>query len=220
MERDGKRLEHKIEAIDEIFYRQTSGFCEKCITVAAYMRVLAKKAAGMSVYQGSRELNESCIEKLEISGKWYDIGLDGLNETVVQNPYEADEQQQDLYFSHPQRGMKLLDDISGDDINDRYEDELWCVAMDCCMEHHERWDGGGYPCGLKGDEIHIMGRICAICNDFYELLHSWEALNRYSPLSYAKSEIKREAGRAYDPDLAKAFMECFEELTKIRRMDG
>lgn len=219
MERERQKLESKIQAMEEIFYRQPRGFCERCITVAAYMKILARMAVGMNLYQDSQELNESCIDKLGISGKWYDIGLADMKGDVIDNPYEVDEKQRELYFCHPQRGMALLDDMSGDDIDGRYEDELWCVAMDCCMEHHERWDGGGYPYGLKGDEIRIMGRICAICNDFYERLHTSAAAAMYSPFHYAKREIEREAGGAYDPALVDAFERCFEELKKIGRMD-
>jgi putative two-component system response regulator len=71
--------------------------------------------------------------------------------------------------------------------------------------HHERWDGSGYPAGLRGEEIPIAGRICAIC-DVFDALRSRRPYKAPWTLDEALSEIARQRGRHFDPHLVDLFL--------------
>jgi putative two-component system response regulator len=79
------------------------------------------------------------------------------------------------------------------------------LAETIALTHHERFDGSGYPRGLKGDEIPLVGRICAVCDVFEALLsprpykHAW-------PLAEVLDELERQRGRHFDPELVDAFL--------------
>ena len=74
------------------------------------------------------------------------------------------------------------------------------------LEHHERWDGKGYPKGLKSEDVSIEGRIIAIA-DSYDAMTSYRTYRKALSEEEAVAEIKRCAGTQFDPDLAKIFVE-------------
>ena len=85
---------------------------------------------------------------------------------------------------------------------------LWDV-IPTVRHHHERWDGSGYPDGLKGEEIPYFARIVAICNHYDNLTHfvTAEWLGGPKTKEEALEEIERNAGKMFDPLLAKRFVE-------------
>jgi len=71
--------------------------------------------------------------------------------------------------------------------------------------HHERWDGSGYPQGLRGEEIPLVGRICAIC-DVFDALRSRREYKQAWPLDRVLEELQRKRGSHFDPAVVDAFM--------------
>lgn len=78
-------------------------------------------------------------------------------------------------------------------------------ASEYILAHHERWDGKGYPNGLKSYEIPIQARIIAIC-DAFDAMRSKRPYREALPLEHAVAEIKKGAGTQFDPELAKVFV--------------
>ncbi len=83
------------------------------------------------------------------------------------------------------------------------------------LTHHERWDGSGYPFGLRGEKIPLAGRICAIC-DVYDALTSKRPYKEASPPEEALDYIRTASGTHFDPELVEAFLgialDVIEEL--------
>jgi HD-GYP domain-containing protein (c-di-GMP phosphodiesterase class II) len=76
--------------------------------------------------------------------------------------------------------------------------------------HHERWDGKGYPEGLKGEEIPLLGRILAVA-DFLDALSSDRAYRNGQPISEVVDMVKQQAGQAFDPEVVEALVELHEK---------
>ena len=79
------------------------------------------------------------------------------------------------------------------------------LAATIALTHHERWDGAGYPAGLRGEEIPLGARICAVC-DVFDALISARRYKRRWPLAAALDELRAERGRHFDPAVVDAFL--------------
>jgi putative two-component system response regulator len=97
------------------------------------------------------------------------------------------------------------------------EGELLALAREIALTHHERWDGAGYPRGLRGREIPIAGRIVAVA-DVYDALTHMRPYKPAWPRDIAVAEVAREAGRQFDPAVVDAFLAVLGERRPPRRV--
>ena len=89
------------------------------------------------------------------------------------------------------------------------------MAKEIALTHHEKWDGSGYPAGLKGKEIPLAGRICCLC-DVFDALMSKRPYKKAWPLKETILEIKKGRGRHFDPFLVDQFLEILPDIMEIR----
>ena len=89
------------------------------------------------------------------------------------------------------------------------------MAKSVAFTHHEKWDGSGYPAGLKGHDIPIEGRIAALC-DVYDALTSDRPYKQAWSQDQVWAYIDRNSGQHFDPDLARVFLSIQSEITAIR----
>lgn len=142
-------------------------------------------------------LSSRQAEVIHIAGHVHDIGKIGVPDAVLLKPGKLDDAQWALMREHPAIGAAILKPI-----------ELFSEqdgVADIVLAHHERFDGGGYPRGLAGEEIPLGGRIMAIADSMAAMLED----RTYRPaltLGEALEEIARGAGRLYDPALCRAFL--------------
>jgi putative two-component system response regulator len=90
------------------------------------------------------------------------------------------------------------------------------LAETIALTHHERWDGSGYPAGLSGKEIPLVGRICAIC-DTFDALVSERPYKPAWPVTMALDEIRRQRGVQFDPRLVDLFLAMGPSLEEAER---
>ena len=90
---------------------------------------------------------------------------------------------------HAEAGARILSGSSA---------PIMRMAEEIALTHHERWDGGGYPQGLSGEQIPLVGRICAVC-DVFDALLSPRPYKEPWPLQDALDELRRERGKHFDP---------------------
>ncbi|RYD01920.1 hypothetical protein N752_27740 [Desulforamulus aquiferis] len=93
--------------------------------------------------------------------------------------------------------------------------EMLQMAKTIALTHHEKWDGTGYPQGLKGENIPLVGRITAIC-DVFDALVSNRPYKDVWPLENAIEEIKRGKGTHFDPNLVEAFLNIMPRILEIK----
>lgn len=158
---------------------------EHCLRVRAYASLLAKQ---MGV-EGSQ------LADISTGALLHDIGNLGIPDSILLKPGPLDHAQWKLIRRHVEVGAELL---SGMDGLER--------ARLLVLEHHERWDGSGYPKGLSGHEISLGGRIFAIA-DTVETLLSPRPWRKAWPLPEVVAEIHRGSGILFDPQVVRAFDE-------------
>ena len=104
--------------------------------------------------------------------------------------------------------------IIGADLLAGHESTLMKVAAQIALTHHERWDGQGYPHGLAGEDIPLVGRIVSVC-DVFDALISTRPYKPQWPWDESVREIDRLAGSAFDPQVVQAFHEALPAIREI-----
>ncbi|HUI40957.1 MAG TPA: HD domain-containing phosphohydrolase [Terriglobia bacterium] len=136
----------------------------------------------------------------------HDIGKIGIPDAILLKPYRLTDEEMSVMQSHARIGYELVCRIA-----------FLTPAAQIVLSHQERWDGTGYPQGLRGTEIVLGARIFAVA-DTLDAMTSDRPYRAALPFAAAHDEIAREAGRQFDPDVVKAFLEIPEEVWhKIRR---
>lgn len=142
-------------------------------------------------------LSEADLRKLRMAGYLHDIGKVALDPEILHKPYPLDLRDQHEMKRHPLVGFRLLN----------FFEETADLA-DGVLAHHEKWDGTGYPKGLQGNEIPLLGRILAIVETYDRVLF-YPFTQSFSP-EEALQLIADGAGNKFDPHLAKSFLEMIK----------
>lgn len=136
--------------------------------------------------------------KLSIACILHDIGKVGIDNRIVYKPTKLTEEELQKIRQHPVLGANIVKDLYG-------------IAIDKIIRHHhERWDGKGYPDGLKGEAIPLEARIISI-SDAFDSMIATRPYRKGLPLSAVRKEIEENAGTQFDPYLAKLFLEALDE---------
>jgi len=142
-------------------------------------------------------LDEKEVAGIEMSGLVHDIGKLGVPAEILTRPGHLSDVEFALIKEHSEAGYKILKEI----------DFPWPVA-EIVLSHHERWDGSGYPHGLKGDEIPLASRVLMVA-DVVEAMASHRPYRPALGLKAAVAELT-EHSEKYDPDVVRAFMVLYE----------
>lgn len=142
---------------------------------------------------------------IERASPLHDIGKIGIPDAILLKKGKLDEDERAYMMGHTAMGAKLLDD------NDSMIIQL---AASIAISHHEKWDGTGYPKGLKGESIPIEGRITAI-SDVFDALTTVRPYKEPWPLEKAVALIHESAGSAFDPTLVDVFSQNLDRFTAV-----
>ena len=151
-------------------------------------------------------MDERELDLLLNASPMHDIGKIGIPDQVLLKPGKLDEHEFELIKTHAIIGADIL---NGDD------SALMRMARDIALNHHERWDGAGYPHGLKGEDIPLVGRITAVA-DVFDALTSTRPYKQGWPEEEAVEYIRNGAGSQFDPRVVEAFMAHLDEILAIR----
>lgn len=164
--------------------------------VASYSRILAL-AYGLSH-------EETYV--LEFASPMHDIGKIGIPDSILNKPGKLTVDEFEIMKQHAFLGHEILSASARGMLK---------AAATVAFEHHEKWDGSGYPKGLKGEEIHIYGRITAVA-DVFDALGSDRCYKKSWPLEKILELFKEESGRHFDPRLVDLLMENLDKILEIR----
>lgn len=149
------------------------------------------------------KLDQDEINQIRTAGLIHDIGKMGIDEKILNKPGALNAEEWKEIKRHPEIGYRILSSVNE-----------FSEMANCILEHHERWDGNGYPKGLKGEEISLQGRIVAVADSF-DAMTSDRTYRKGLIHEAAIAEIKRCAGTHFDPLVAKILVEMVR-LEKFR----
>jgi len=138
-------------------------------------------------------LQDDEVEDLELAGYLHDIGKIGTPQEILQKPFSLTDEEFDIVKKHPLNGVKILENLKN----------LQRVSS-FILHHHERVDGAGYPDGLAGEDIPIGARILAVA-DAFDAITSDRPYRKRAGVEEALSEIERNSGRQFDPQVVRVF---------------
>ncbi|MHC1722863.1 MAG: HD domain-containing phosphohydrolase [Aminipila sp.] len=151
-------------------------------------------------------LSEQEASILETISPMHDIGKIGISENILHKPGKLTEKEFEIMKYHTNIGYEILRSS---------EKEMLYHASIVALEHHERWDGNGYPNGKSGYTIHIFARITAIA-DVYDAIRSDRVYKKAWPVEKSKELIEKEKGYFFEPRLADIFLQNIDEIENIR----
>ncbi|HEX6183779.1 MAG TPA: HD domain-containing phosphohydrolase [Pyrinomonadaceae bacterium] len=151
-------------------------------------------------------LDDERMRSLEFGSLLHDIGKIGVPDAILRKPAKLSEEEWVRMREHPLHGQKILRGI-----------EFLEGASRVVAQHHERWDGSGYPLGLRGEEIDLNARIFAVA-DAFDAITSDRVYRAGRSYDEALAELDGHAGRQFDPRVVEAFRHVpREEWDEIRR---
>jgi putative two-component system response regulator len=175
-----------------------------------YSRILAR--ATLTGPYADR-VNDEFVEWVYKSSPLHDIGKVGIPDAILRKPGPLTAGEQEIMRTHTTIGGDTLRSVL-----DRFSGPTFLsMAMEICYSHHERWDGHGYPCGLKSEEIPLSARIVAIA-DAYDAITSVRPYKKAETHDEAMRRILIDRGLHFDPVLVDAFTRCTHEFEAIQRL--
>lgn len=141
-------------------------------------------------------------EKLRLACVLHDIGKIGLPDAILKKPGKLTKDEFSIIKSHPKLGYEILS---------RSKLDILRMASEIALHHHEKYDGTGYPDGLRGDQISLVSRMTAII-DVYDAMSHKRVYKDASPLSEIKEYIQSQSDKHFDGKLVRIFMDHFTEI--------
>ena len=150
-------------------------------------------------------LKQASAELLMYASMMHDIGKIGVPDHILLKPAKLTPDEFEIIKSHPGIGAEIIGD---------HDAEVLKMAKDVALTHHEKWNGSGYPQGLAGCDIPLVGRIVAIV-DVFDALTCIRPYKTAWPVEMALELISNEAGQHFDPELVRLFL---GEEAEVRRI--
>jgi len=151
-------------------------------------------------------MDEEEAKTLKIVSPMHDVGKIGISDAILLKPGKLTAEEFETMKEHTTIGYNILKDTQKKTLN---------IAASVAYEHHEKWDGTGYPRGLKGEEISIFGRITGII-DVYDALANKRCYKDAWQNDEISKYIQEQSGKQFDPKLVKVFMDNINEFIAIQ----
>lgn len=205
------------EVVEEIIYnKNSSDVIYNLVNISLYDEYVYKHNVNtmiLSIAIGKNMgLNRKRIESLAIGSLLHDIGKTFISKEIINKKGRLTKEEYDIIKSHPQNGFDFL----------RKHTNLTPTERIGSLEHHERWDGTGYPYGKKRDETHIFSRIIAVC-DVFEALTANRPYRKRISNQNAREYIIGDGGNQFDLDIIKVFAKTINPFplnSLVRLSDG
>ncbi len=171
-------------------------------TIEARDPYTKQHSANVSKYAMSIAKAYGCLQdeiaRLNVSGNLHDIGKIGIPDSILLKPGRLTDEEYEIIKKHPVIGSNIIGHFG-----------MWTDEQSIIRHHHERFDGKGYPDGLKGEEIPLLARILAVA-DVYDALTTDRSYRRKMPEHVAVKIIRENAGSQFDPKIVNIFLKLHE----------
>lgn len=200
-----KELNEELEATQkEVIYMMGAAIDERSHETGLHVVRVAEIAKLLASLYG---VEAEMIDLIYRAAPLHDVGKVAIPDAILNKPGKLTESEMEIVKTHSQVGYDIL----------KYSKRsVLKVAATIAHQHHERFDGKGYPNGLKGQEIHIAGRVCSIADVFDALSHE-----RIYKKAWLNEKIidyfKQQKGHAFQPELVDLFLQNFDGFLDINR---
>ncbi|MFP4331790.1 MAG: HD domain-containing phosphohydrolase [Campylobacterales bacterium] len=195
IENTQKEIIYTMAEVGESRSKETGNHVKR---VAEYSRVIAKGYG----------LPPSEVELLKMASPMHDIGKVAIPDAILLKPGKLTDEE----FAYMQRHTSL-----GYDMLKHSSRKILKAASVVAYEHHEKWNGRGYPRGIKGEDIHIFGRITALA-DVFDALSSDRCYKKAWELDRVLNLFKEERGEHFEPKIVDVFFERLEDVLEIKEL--
>lgn len=172
---------------------------------SGYVNLLVEKMQEKGLYK--EILTREYVDYLRKAAPLHDIGKIAIPDAVLQKPGKLTREEYEMIQIHAKEGGRLI----RENMSRIAEHEFVDIACDMAACHHEKWAGGGYPEGIKGEEIPLSARILAIA-DVFDALVSERQYKKGMSLEQAFAIMKEERGKSFEPELLDLFLDAEEDL--------
>ena len=192
-----------IEIQKDIIFTMGSIGENRSMETANHVKRVAEYTKLFALHLNMSELEADMLSQ---ASPMHDIGKVAIPDRILNKPGKLDEDEFEIMKQHAQLGFNMLKNSNR---------SLLKMAATIAYEHHEKWDGSGYPNGLKGEDIHIYGRITAVA-DVFDALSNSRVYKKAWEDDKIFEYLKQESGKHFDPKLIKIFFEHQEAFLEIR----
>lgn len=175
----------------------------RCEETGAHIKRVAEYSRLMAQLAG---LHEEEVFQLKNAFPLHDIGKIGTPDNVLLKPGKLTPEEFSIIEEHAEIGYRILADSTK---------SILKTAAIIARNHHEKWDGSGYPQRLSGEAIPLYGRIVAIA-DVFDALGSDRVYKKAWPMQQIRDHFQEQSGRHFDPHLVKLFLDNFQRFEAIR----
>ena len=195
--------------LEENFQQTVAGFAQALEESDKYTRGHSDRVARYAEYLANcLDLPESEAQTVLKAGLMHDVGKIGIRYELINKPGKLSPEEVSMFREHPDKGRRILQPIP---CMRHLIEGAWC--------HHEFFDGAGYPQGLSGSGIPLLGRIVALA-DAYDAMTSDRAYRRAMRHDVAIAEIERCSGTQFDPELSELFIARLPDFREEMRRRG
>lgn len=170
-----------------------------------YVNILAKALSKHDFYKDT--LTDETIDLMTAAAPLHDIGKIGVSDLILCKKGRLTDEEFNIMKTHTTIGGEIINHI----LNDLKDERYLNMAHDIALYHHEKWNGAGYPTGLKEEEIPLSARIMAIA-DVFDALVSKRCYKDAMPIDDAINIIIKDAGTHFDPNIVEVFKEIVPEF--------
>lgn len=203
------RMQHSIIASFANMVEARDGLTGQHIrNTSLYVAIVAKALKQVNAYE--HILSDEYVETMIEAAPLHDIGKIAISDTILCKPSRLTEEEYDIMKTHSAIGAKMIDEA----LEGVGENEYMAMARDMAHYHHEKWDGTGYPNGLRGKEIPLCARIMAIA-DVYDALRSKRCYKDGFSKEKSLEIIKESAGTHFDPEIVDIFVKNIDAIEQV-----
>ena len=205
MERRFAVQSHVVETLATLIETRDAGTGEHVIRTKKYVSMIAGKMLEDPAFRG--KLTPDDVDRIENAAPLHDVGKIAISDAILLKPGKLTPEEFEIMKTHSTRGCKMIGKLFAE-----LDDPLFLkTAEEIAVSHHERWDGKGYPTGLKGEEIPLSARIMAVA-DVFDALVSFRVYKSSISPDLALDTMMAESGTHFDPEIMRIVWEMRYEL--------
>ncbi len=179
---------------------------------AAYVEIICEQMIKDGIY--SDVVDEDFKNNVVASAPMHDIGKIKISDTILNKPGKFTPEEYEIMKTHSEEGALIIHSVKKTVESQALKENYLGEAENMAHYHHEKWNGEGYPCGLKGEEIPLSARIMAVA-DVFDALVSKRVYKPGMPFDKAMGIIKESSGEHFDPKVVEAFIHAEDKVRAV-----